>query len=258
MHIPLVQITDLSQQKRYKPVTESLKLSLIERLQWNFDQVVHNDRTLCDILTTLHNQSAKAVVFGGWVRDYIYSYMLQQNFQPRDIDLVVDGLDFHQLQQLLPSDSKVNIFGGFSIENSTTKIDIWLLKNTYLIEKLNLEQKFETLPQTTVFRINSIIFKPKQLWLVPDIYDLGCIDALEHKVLDFQSCFIPFPEIQVARVLIYSVKLNLKLKPEIIHFVRMICNSEEAFSNLTNNLLTNCPGHLVTNCINLLKTITNY
>jgi hypothetical protein len=258
MHIPLVQVTDLYEQKRYKPVTESLRLSLIERLQWNFDSFVNNDRTLCNILTTLRNHSASLVVFGGWVRDHVYSYMLQQNFQPRDIDIVVDGLDFYQLQQLLPSDSKVNIFGGFSIEDSTTKIDIWLLKDTYLIKKFNLEQKFETLPQTTVFRINSIIFKPKQLWLVPDIYDLGCIDALEHKILDFQSCFIPFPEIQVARALIYSVKLNLTLKPGITDFIKVICNSEDAFSSLTNNLLPNCPQHLVTNCINLLKTITNY
>ncbi|GAX45712.1 hypothetical protein NIES4075_67330 [Tolypothrix sp. NIES-4075] len=257
MHIPLVKVTDLSQQKIYKPVTESLRLSLIDRLQWNFDQVLNNDRALCDIMTALHNQSAKAVVFGGWVRDHVYSYVLQQNFQPRDIDVVVDGLDFHQLQQLLPSDNKVNMFGGFSIETSKNKIDIWLLKDTYLIKELNLELNFDNLPQTTVFRINSIIFKPEQLWSVPDICDLGCIDALKDKVLDFQSSFIPFPEIQVARAIIYSIKLDLKMTPEIIKFVRMICNSEEAISNLTNNLLINCPRHLLTSCISLLKNLTD-
>ncbi|GAA6617557.1 hypothetical protein [Scytonema sp. NUACC26] len=256
MHIPLVKITDLEQQKTYKPVTESLKLALIERLQWNFDQVINSDRVLCDILTALYNQSAKAVVFGGWVRDHVSSYVLQQNFQPRDIDVVVDGLDFHQLQKLLPSDNKVNIFCGFSIETSTNKIDIWLLKDTYLIKELNLELNFDILPQTTVFRINSIIFKPEQLWSVPDIYDFGCIDALKDKVLDFQSCLIPFPEIQVARAIVYSVKLNLKIKPEIINFIRMICNSEEVRANLTNNLLINCPRQLLTKCLTLLKSIT--
>ncbi|MBD2615891.1 hypothetical protein H6G94_32365 [Nostoc punctiforme FACHB-252] len=256
MHIPLVKVTDLSQPKIYKPVTESLRLSLIERLQWNFDQVINNDRALCDIMTALHNQSAQAVVFGGWVRDHVYSYVLKQNFQPRDIDVVVDGLDFHQLQKLLPSDNKVNIFGGFSIETSTNRIDIWLLKDTYLIKKLNFELNFDKLPQTTVFRINSIIFKPEQLWSVPDIFDFGCIDALKDKVLDFQSSFIPFPEIQVARAIVYSIKLNLKMKPEIINFIRMICNSEEVTSNITNNLLINCPPHLLTSCMNLLKKIT--
>ncbi len=257
MHILLEEIIDIYQEKARKALSKDLQISLSENIQVNFNQLIKDDEELSNIINNLSNNLVKAVIFGGWVRDYTCNYLQQQNYKPRDIDIVVNGLNFNQLQKFLPSNTKINIFGGFLIETSKIKIDIWLLKDTYLIKRLNLDVKFNQLPETTVFRINSIIFKPQQFWSKPDIFDLGCVDALVNKVIDFQSTYIPLPEIQVARALIYSAKFKFSLKLEVHNFIRMICNSDVEITNQKNNLLLYCPQHLRQNCITMLKDITD-
>ena len=255
MQIPLFKITNHSPKKLYQPPTDDLKNLLINELQCNFDKLIENDKKFSDIITSLKNKSSCAVVFGGWVRDHIMTCLSNQKFQPRDIDIVVDHLSVSQLQQLLPSGTQINIFDGFSTNTSFISLDIWLLENTFLVKELNLPLDFSTLPKTTVFRINSIVFQPRQLWNNPGIIEFGAIDAIQEKVLDFQCQFIPFPEIQVARTLIYAAKLNLEIASEVIDFIKAVCVDRNTTLKIKEGLYTNCPNHLLATAMSLFENI---
>ncbi|MFZ1029974.1 MAG: hypothetical protein WAN66_27530 [Limnoraphis robusta] len=244
--IPVIDITKW-RCKTDSKVSHSLNTPnniLSIQLQNQFDGLIYQDPVLSQIISFLQSRSIKAVIFGGWVRDNIINYFDKTQLIARDIDIVLGELEPSQIQALLNIQKETNIFGGCSIKTARNKIDIWQLKDTFLIKKKSLPILFETLPKTTVFRINSIVFKPQQLWQEPQIIDFGCFSALENKILDFQSNIIPFPEIQVARALIYSIKLQLQISIEVIDFIKNICHTEDSVFRVRQGLALNCPETL--------------
>jgi hypothetical protein len=63
---------------------------------------------------------------------------------PRDIDLVVSGIEVGGLLEILPSDVKRTIFGGIQSGFGPGAFDIWPLHGTFLIKYLRLLPTFES------------------------------------------------------------------------------------------------------------------
>src|ERR1041385_1899607 len=64
----------------------------VRAVQRAFDAAVESNRTLSRLVTDLKAAHARAVVFGGWVRDHLASRALRRPIVPADIDLVVEGI----------------------------------------------------------------------------------------------------------------------------------------------------------------------
>ncbi|UBF30649.1 hypothetical protein K9N68_36400 (plasmid) [Kovacikia minuta CCNUW1] len=250
LQVPIVEI-----RKQGKDSLEKCQSDLTNFLQKKFDETLENDPILAEVVDKLKSLSSKGVVFGGWVRDKVINFQKSKNISSQDIDIVICDLTQSDLKKNLPTSTVANLFGGFSTRTSSNKIDVWLLENTFLIKRFNFPTTFEGLPGTTVFRINSIIFKPKQLWTFPETIELGCIDAINNDVIDFQASIIPFPQIQVSRALIYSVKLKLTLSQEVKTFIKNICDCQSSISLVKKGLQENCPERFLSNTIELFELV---
>jgi len=256
-NIPLFKVTNFSSKKLYTFSTQNIEPILSEHLQKCFDKILEKDQILRDLVLNLHQMSSRGVVFGGWVRDQIINYYSSHQIQSRDIDIVINGLTPLELHQLLPQNTTSNVFGGYTTATSTNSLDIWLLENTFLIRKLNLAVDFKTLPKTTVFRINSVIFQPEQLWLKSEINQAGCVDAISQQVIDFQTSSIPFPCIQCGRAIIYSIKLKFDLALEVKQFIREICLDEKNYLKIREDLEFYCPKEFLEDALHLFTYLTH-
>jgi hypothetical protein len=226
-----------------RPTVDTIEATLlIEELQQRFYALISRDRLFAELISRLLSRNAKAVVIGGWVRDHLLSLRGGKLIQPHDIDLVVDGVDDLQLLEIMPIDFKRNIFNGLKAEMSSTPLDIWLLQHTCLIQKLSLPAVFETLPLTTEFRINSVIFYPMPLWATSKLMDAGCLESISNQVLDFRTNQLPFPLVQAARAVIYGAKLNLRLHAEICTFIRHVCIDRETIFSIEKGIAEFCPS----------------
>jgi hypothetical protein len=230
---------------------------VLRHLQLHFDYLVDNDPLFASFVSALIASGGLAVVFGGWVRDAIISLKKGVAFQPRDIDIVIDGPNHDELDQMLPQSRKVNIFDGFTIQMSSLHLDTWILKNTYLISKFDLPIHFRMLPKTTVFRINSIIFYPAQFWTQPDLYEHGCIDAISRRAIDFQSSIIPLPMIQVARAVIYATKLAFDIETDVLDFIKTVCDNTKNIEKVMEGIDLYGAGRLKAEAKALLQSIVD-
>src|ERR1035438_8129272 len=69
--------------------------------------------------------SSKLFVFGGFVRDSIHAFVHRQQLEPRDVDLVVDGVSD------MASDGVENHFGGIRWQtDGGLRVDCWDLAST--------------------------------------------------------------------------------------------------------------------------------
>ena len=205
-------------------------------LQDMFDAVLLDFPEVGSLVYKLKELGGHAVVFGGWARDCLISDMFGYKFNPRDLDIVFDGISNDQLTSILPKTAILNIFGGAAFKSANFHIDIWALSNTFLIKKFDLEPRFEILPTTTVFSINSVAFAPAQLWKEPFLIDAGFANAVDHELIAFRSSTIPFPKIQVARAATYAAKFGYKLDRQLIEFINEICVNK-AFTEVRNGIL---------------------
>ena len=224
-------------------------------LQGKFNKVLEIDPDLSKTIDHLKKSSSKAVIFGGWVRDRAIEFQKKGDFHSQDIDIVVTDIDQRGLEESLFKPATPNIFGGFSISTKNNKIDIWRLENTFSIKRFNLAKDIHVLPETTVFRINSIVFKPEQFWHESETFEHGCTSAIENNKIDFQSHMIPFPEIQAARALIYAAKLKFNLSQEVVKFIDNICVCKNDVHRIENGLREKCPSKFLMDAIELLRSI---
>jgi hypothetical protein len=188
----------------------SMTTHYLEGLQAAFDRLLEADAELADLVAQIQQTHISAVIFGGWVRDHTLSFMHRVPIDARDIDIVVHPIATARLEGLLPAATK-NIFGGFACSLTTLHLDIWRLEDTYFIAKGHFPPRFDILPLTTVFRINFVVFGPRQLWSRQQLYQNGFFAALEAGVIDFQYGLRPFPALQVWRAVLYGIKLGFAL-----------------------------------------------
>lgn len=197
---------------------ERLATALDER----FEDTLREDERLGGFFARLAAIGGRAVVFGGWARDHIASGLFGREILPADVDAVVERIGRRQLAEILPDDHHVNAFGGFVSHAFNRKLDIWCIEDTYTLSVRNLPFEVERLPATTVFTIESIVFKPSRFYGRCSIIEHRFLETLRRRCIDFQGGEIRFPPFQAARVLHYAIKLDFKLSGEVSRFVRSV------------------------------------
>lgn len=156
--------------------------------------------------------SDEVFIFGGFLRDFYLSQIYNRRFDFDDIDFVLKNNYSKNIKC-----SVKNRFSGHSTIIYNKKVDFWDIKDTYSIKKNNLPVDIYTLPETTVYNINSIVFDLKTIKLHEHIF----YKAFECKIIDFNdtSYLYDYPEIQAIRAYKFSKKLNFKLSENVKGFI---------------------------------------
>ncbi len=235
------------------PPDDPLRAEAIQLLQAEFTVLLSRDAALKGLIDRLLKADCQAVVFGGWVRDLILGRSRGEAVASRDIDMVTHGPK--PLAELMPPSVRRSIFGGFCMEASTTQLDIWELQHTYLIVERQLPVRFETLPRTTVFRCNSLIFRPAEFFGTPDIMEAGALRAIQERVVDFQAREVPLPQVQASRAVIYAAKLGFRLAPEVADFIADLCRLQSNLEMIEAGVRTYCPSRHAAAAQRLLRSL---
>jgi hypothetical protein len=227
----------------------------VRAVQRAFDVAVQSNRTLGRLVTDLKAAGARAVVFGGWVRDHLASRALRRTVLPADIDLVVEGISRARLYDLLPRGTSINAFNGFVCANDEFKMDVWCVQDTYTLAKRSLPFDVHLLPRTTVFTVESVIFKPEQWWRAPAIIDGGLADALRIGEINLAGGEIRFPAFQIGRALQYSEKLGLALGDDVMALIRSTMAEPEGLDDIERGILAFAHARLATGALRKLHEL---
>lgn len=164
------------------------------------------------LLSRIFHNVDSVAIFGGYIRDHILNSLYYKYLTAHDLDVVVQNT--HQLDNYI---ILKNRFEGNTIFVHNIRIDFWELKDTFSIKKKNTSISIETLPETTVFNCNSVVYDIRSCRL----YESGFFKSLEMKTIDFNdiSYLYEFKEMQAIRAYYLSKKLKFKLSTDIIDFV---------------------------------------
>jgi hypothetical protein len=129
----------------------------VEKSTVNFNQYLTNNIE-ADALNFLYEVSkhTEGYIFSGLIRNFFLG-----NETIRDVDIVLAS-DI-ELEKLYPNYKfKRNSFGGYKIEINNTKIDIWILEDTWALQyQKSFDFNFDLdkyIPNTAFFNFSSIIF----------------------------------------------------------------------------------------------------
>lgn len=157
-------------------------------------------------------------IFGGTIRD-IATYGAKA--VPRDLDLVVDGIDTQTLAETLSDLSpEINRFGGLSVDRGV-RIDIWPLHETWALKQDdNFTPNIENLPKTTFLNVEAVAIRVDTTrGHAREIHENGFLDALNRQVLDVNYEPNPYPNSCVIRSLVTSQKLGFSLSPRLCNYI---------------------------------------
>lgn len=227
----------------------------VRAVQHAFDDAIHSNRTLARLVADLTSVHARAVVFGGWVRDHLASRALGRPIVPADIDLVVEGISRARLYDLLPRGTSVNAFNGFVCANDEFKMDVWCVQDTYTLAKRGLPFQVDRLPRTTVFTVESVIFKPAQWYGEPSVVDEGLSHALRMGEINLAGGEIRFPAFQIGRVLQYSEKLGLTLGADVMELIKSTMAEPQGFDDIERGILAFAHADLAHAALHKLQDI---
>lgn len=222
--IPYIDISSIEDD--YNPLFDVKIINEAELLyyvQCEFTKLLKINIDLSHFLSIFSNPDHQAVVFGGWVRDRVFEFIFNKKIIFRDIDFVFNG-DIKYKNTLNRKFIK-NDFGGVEFKSSSLKMDAWSLAETFLIKKNKLPIVFETLPLTADFLHNSIVFFPIEFFGFSRIVEAGSIDAIKSLYLDFKASEIPFPEMQVVRILSQCNKMDLNRSKRVDAFLTKACSN---------------------------------
>jgi hypothetical protein len=224
-------------------------------LQQSFDALLASDERLASWVRAMQKLELQAVVFGGWARDRLIEMICSRDCISRDIDFVAHG-DV-SVVEFLPQDAVINPFGGFGVQATQIHVDVWNLRDTFLIRRNSLPASFEQLALTADYTTNALVFQPAQFFQHSKVIDRGAVSAIRNGVLEFAAEEVAQPRVQAARALILSVRLQLKLSQTVHSFVKIICSPKEAREAVTNGIQLYCPPPLLQEVILLLDSIVS-
>lgn len=142
--------------------------------------------------------------------------------EPRDIDVVVDCSELHQLE-ILFSDYFVRKtrFGGLHLNVRGWAVDIWPLSQTWALkESLVKECDFYALCKTTFLNIEAVTAEifPKRS-IERRLYSVGFFEGIQTSTLDINLEENPFPELCTIRSLITASSLQFGLSKRLAKYV---------------------------------------
>ena len=183
------------------------------RIQEEVDSIASKHPDFEQLLKRL-SRSGPIVVFGGFVRDIIHSYVHRAETQPRDIDIVVDGV-FE-----IGTEDSLNNFGGQRFRlNESLKADFWELRRTYAFRRGLFEPSLSNLLLTTVYTVNACFFDLRELRLI----EHGAVRDITRKVISFNCTgyLDAFPQYQAFRAVDLAQRLGYALESNVLAFVTM-------------------------------------
>jgi hypothetical protein len=186
---------------------------LAKHVQSRFNNLIDG----CSLLNTWLKQSQKSggkvLVFGGFVRDSIHSFVHSQHPDPRDLDLVVDGIAD------IRSNAVQNHFGGRRWEtDGGLRVDCWDLASTYAFcHDLISPATVENLPRTTVYRLNGCCLDLGSGMLYGEE---AIADIFARRVaFNCKDYLYEFPQYQAFRAIDLAERLCYELDDEVKEFI---------------------------------------
>ena len=153
----------------------------------------------------------QVILFGGFVRDAIHSYVHGVETQMRDIDIVVDGA-------LTDGADALNNFGGHRRQLAgSLKVDFWEMRRTYAFRHHLLEPLISNLPLSTVYTLNACFFDIQTSRLV----EHQAVRDIRRRSVAFncRGYLEVFPEYQAFRALDLADRLGYALHADVLDFV---------------------------------------
>jgi hypothetical protein len=213
-----------------------------ELLQRRFDALTASDPTFRRYLALIRESGLQIVVLGGWARDGLRELICGTPVVSRDIDLVAHGSA--SVTDVLASGGVRNAFGGVGLKADTIHLDVWNLRETFLIQRHSLPVAYETLPSTADFTFNALVFLPAEFFGRPSVIERGAIEAIQTRVVEFATQDIAMPVVQVARALILAVRMSYRLSDAVMAFITDICSDSASTEQVLRGIETYCPPHL--------------
>jgi hypothetical protein len=136
---------------------------------------------------------SKCFVFGGFIVDLLKSESIH-----RDIDIVVDTFNDESFELVNQYNGIRNSFGGFKLNIDGIHVDLWAIKDTWVIKKMNYLDfdLFSILPSTSFFNSTAIIFSIQEKQL---IYNNKFLDFINQNNLDILFEDNPYPELCIIK-----------------------------------------------------------
>lgn len=257
MIIESVLLNEQRKKPSFKPIEPILLKNIEEYVTNCFNTLLKENNFIFNTFEDLFNNGFEGVVFGGWVRDRVVEFFTGNKIKSKDIDFVCKSKKNNDLSSYFSKDPMAdkNMFGGFFIEHSTMHIDIWEVRNTYLIKKNFLKNEFKSLLLTADYTINSIIYHPKQNKSDAYLLDFGCVDSIKNNKIDFLANEVAFPIVQAARAVIFSARFNLTLSQTIIDFIKKICADDDNVKKIQSGIKKFCPPEYKSNAETIISNI---
>jgi hypothetical protein len=176
-------------------------------------------------LLQFHERGWSSVLFGGTLRSLLWSRLYRNRpGRPRDIDVVVRGVDVEDLRSNLSRVLRETRFGGLKVQRDNWQFDVWPLHSTWMFSvDQALEASFAQLPFTTAFNLEAIAVEvwPAKAGLPRIVFsgDDQFFEGMAGRFVELNRPENPFPELTVVRGLLLAQALDFHLGPRLAEFI---------------------------------------
>lgn len=187
---------------------------LPKRIDYFLRSEKYNRKEVFDVLKTL-SPMGDVAIFGGMLRDLCFG---GNSKFCSDVDIVIDTKDEEALlRKLKPYPLEFNSFGGYRINLSKWRLDVWPLSKTWAFrEGYVKDATFENLVKTTFFNWDAIVYVKKNNKIYSkEIY----LETLKSRILDINLEPNPNPLGAIVRSLRYLIKDDAILSPKLTNYI---------------------------------------
>lgn len=159
------------------------------------------------------------IIIGGSLRD-----ALNQNYNPRDIDIILNGNDMVQFELMLSQNSisfKKNRFDGYKLKFNHVEVDVWSINRHFAFGHNYYSESIENIVETTFLNYDSIAFDYNKKKLYKDYYD----DCRKSHLIELigDDNYIdnnPTPDVNIARMLKIKEDTGYDLSSRSISYIK--------------------------------------
>lgn len=196
---------------RATPLTPTLVLEALERV---LTSPQHRSvlRTVC---SSFH-APARALLFGGVIRNAVLASVLHRSFPARDADFVVFGMpsDDHLYDALKAFHPARNSFGGLKIQVDGSTVDIWRAElEQQIAGQPPIVQGVDDLLRCVTLTTDAVLYDPNE----HIIFEEGFIQAVNTRTIDIgaQSRWIePWLHYHLAHLAYVHMLTGFALTPQ--------------------------------------------
>ena len=205
-------------------------LDLKKVLQSEVNMLFRHDRRLwnrpiVEVLQKLKNSGVQAVVFGGTLRSLLVSRLYHGRVgRPRDLDLVVTGIPFedveHHFRSLITRRTR---FGGVQLKQDHWQFDMWSVGDTWALRKEGRgDAGFAALPSTTPFNLEAVAVEAwPQTGRVRQVFsgDEQFFEGVLTRTLELNRFDNPYPVLTTVRALVLASELRFRVGPTLSKYI---------------------------------------